>query len=84
VEYFISQIVVFCGTFAPKGFMVANGQSLPIQENPTLYSLIGSTFGGDDRTFFNLPKLNDETANVTDQDKLLVCVCVEGIYPPRN
>jgi microcystin-dependent protein len=40
------------------GWLICNGQSLNMQKNMALYSLIGSQFGGDDKTYFNLPNLN--------------------------
>jgi microcystin-dependent protein len=54
---FLGQIVLFGGNFAPKGFAFCNGQLLPISQNTALFSLLGTTYGGDGRTTFALPDL---------------------------
>jgi microcystin-dependent protein len=48
---------MFAGTFAPAGWAFCSGQQLPISENETLFQLIGTTYGGDGQTNFNLPNL---------------------------
>jgi microcystin-dependent protein len=48
---------MFAGNFAPQGWMFCDGSTLPIDENPTLFTLIGTTYGGDGETTFNLPDL---------------------------
>ncbi|AXT21215.1 phage tail protein [Flavobacteriaceae bacterium AU392] len=48
---------MFAGTFAPAGYAFCNGQVLPISGNDALFSLIGTTYGGDGRTTFALPDL---------------------------
>lgn len=54
---FIGQILMFAGNFAPRGFALCNGQTLPIAQNQALFALIGTTYGGDGRTNFQLPNL---------------------------
>lgn len=54
---YIGEIRMFAGNFAPQGWMLCNGQLLPISENDTLYSLIGTIYGGDGMTTFALPDL---------------------------
>jgi len=56
-EPFIAEIRIFAGTFAPRGWAFCNGQLLPIAQNTALFSLIGTTFGGDGRTTTALPDL---------------------------
>lgn len=46
---------VFAGNFAPRGWALANGQLMPISENQALFSILGTTYGGDGRTTFALP-----------------------------
>ena len=58
---FIGQILTFAGTFAPLGYMLCNGQTLPISQNDVLFALIGTTYGGDGVTTFNLPNLQGRT-----------------------
>lgn len=52
---YLSEIRIFAFSFAPKGWAQCNGQQLQITQNSALFSLLGTTFGGDGRTNFNLP-----------------------------
>lgn len=54
-EPFLSEIRIMSFGFAPRGWALANGQLLPIQQNQALFSLLGTTFGGDGRVNFALP-----------------------------
>ena len=56
-EPFIAEIRIFIGNFAPAGWASCDGQLLPIAQNTALFSLIGTTYGGDGRTTFALPDL---------------------------
>jgi microcystin-dependent protein len=56
-EPFLSEIKIFSFEFAPKGWAKCNGQLLPINSNQALFSLLGTTYGGDGRTTFALPEL---------------------------
>jgi microcystin-dependent protein len=56
-EPFLSEIKIFSFSFAPKGWALCNGQLLPISQNTALFSLLGTTYGGDGRTTFGLPNL---------------------------
>lgn len=56
-EPFLSQIIMFGGNFVIRGYAECNGMQLAISQNQALYSLLGSTYGGDDRTVFGLPDL---------------------------
>src|SRR5437870_12738503 len=56
-EPFLSEIRIFSFNFAPKGWAMCNGQLLPINQNQPLFSLLGTTYGGDGRTTFALPDL---------------------------
>jgi len=56
-EPFIAEIRIFAGNFAPRGWAFCNGQLLPIAQNTALFSLIGTTYGGDGRTTTALPDL---------------------------
>jgi microcystin-dependent protein len=60
-EPFLSEIRVMSFTFAPKGWAQCNGQLLPINQNQALFSLLGTTFGGDGRVNFALPDLRGRT-----------------------
>jgi microcystin-dependent protein len=54
---YIGEIRLFAGTFAPLGWAFCDGQLLPIAENDALFTLIGTTYGGDGQTTFALPDL---------------------------
>jgi microcystin-dependent protein len=54
-EPFLSEIRIMSFNFAPKGWAMCNGQLLPINQNQALFSLLGTTFGGDGRVNFGLP-----------------------------
>lgn len=56
-EPFLSEIRIMSFNFAPKGWALCNGQLLPINQNQALFSLLGTTFGGDGRVNFALPNL---------------------------
>ena len=56
-EPFIAEIRIFAGNFAPRGWAFCDGQLLPISQNTALFSLIGTTYGGDGRSTTALPNL---------------------------
>ena len=56
-EPFIAEIRIFAGNFAPRGWAFCNGQLLPVAQNTALFSLIGTTYGGDGRSTTGLPDL---------------------------
>jgi len=57
MDPFIGEIRMFGFNYAPQGWAICNGQHMDISQNQALYSLLGSIYGGDDRTYFNLPDL---------------------------
>jgi microcystin-dependent protein len=61
-EPFLSEIRLMSFSFAPKGWALCNGQLLPINQNQALFSLLGTTFGGNGQTTFALPNLQGRTA----------------------
>ena len=60
-EPFLSEIRIMSFVFAPKGWALCNGQLLPINQNQGLFSLLGTTYGGDGRVNFALPDLRGRT-----------------------
>jgi microcystin-dependent protein len=54
---FVAEIRIFPFNFAPKGWAWCNGQLLPISQNTALFSLLGTTYGGDGKSTFALPDL---------------------------
>jgi len=59
MECLIGQVQVFAFNFAPRGWVPCHGQLLPISENSALFALVGTTYGGDGRSTFAVPKLAD-------------------------
>src|SRR4051812_14963524 len=80
MEAFIGTVMLVGFNFAPQYWALCNGQLLPINENQALFSLLGTTYGGDGITTFALPNLNAGTL----QAGLNYIISVNGIYPSRN
>jgi microcystin-dependent protein len=59
---FVAEIRIFGFNFAPKGWAFCNGQLLPISQNTALFSLLGTTYGGDGKSTFALPDLQGNAA----------------------
>ena len=62
VEPFIGEVTMFGGNFAPRGWAFCEGQLLPIGEYQALFSILGTTYGGDGRTTFGLPDMRGRAA----------------------
>jgi microcystin-dependent protein len=61
MEPFLSEIRMFPMIYAPKGWALCNGQFLPINQNQPLFALLGTTYGGNGQTTFQLPNLQGRT-----------------------
>jgi microcystin-dependent protein len=61
-EPFIGQIILFAGNFAPRGYQLCQGQLLSISQNTALFSILGTTYGGNGQTTFALPDLRGRAA----------------------
>ncbi|HEY0038420.1 MAG TPA: tail fiber protein [Longimicrobium sp.] len=59
---FVAEIRIFPFTFPPKGWAFCNGQLLPLSQNTALFSLLGTTYGGDGKSTFALPDLQGSAA----------------------
>jgi microcystin-dependent protein len=57
MDFYLGQIILFAGTFAPVGWKLCDGSLLPISQNDALFSLLGTTYGGDGVNTFALPDL---------------------------
>src|SRR5947207_13866796 len=60
-EPFLAELRIMSFGFAPKGWATCDGQLLPINQNQALFSLLGTTYGGDGRVNFGLPNLQGRT-----------------------
>ena len=76
----IGQIVLFGGNFAPMGWAFCDGKILQINEFPALYSILGTTYGGDGRTTFALPDLRGHAAIPSGAHFI---IAMQGNYPQR-
>jgi microcystin-dependent protein len=94
-EPFIGELCQFPYNFAPKSWAFCHGQSMSIQQYTALFSLLGTTYGGDGRATFNLPDLRPRDAenNVLPiqvgeiyQGKpyMETSIALEGLYPQRD
>ena len=77
MDEFIGVIKLFAGTFVPQGWLACNGQVLPINNYQALYSLLGTTYGGNGTTTFALPDLRGRVPMGTGQGNGL-SPCVLG------
>jgi microcystin-dependent protein len=56
-DYYVGEVRLVGFNFAPLDWAICNGQQMSISGNPTLFNLIGTTYGGDGQTYFNIPNL---------------------------
>ena len=70
-EPFLAEIRIVGFNFAPRGWAFCDGQIMPINQNQSLYSLLGTTYGGDGRTSFGLPDLRSRTPIHRDDEHRL-------------
>jgi microcystin-dependent protein len=68
---FLGEVMAFAGNFAPRGWALCNGQLLSISQNTALFSLLGTTYGGDGETTFALPDLRHRTVIGTSASVLI-------------
>lgn len=61
-EPFLGEIKIISWNYAPKGWAFCNGQQLPINQNQALFSILGTTYGGNGQTTFGLPDFRGKTA----------------------
>ena len=64
---YVAEIRMFGGNFAPRGWAFCNGQILPLSQNTALFSLLGTTYGGNGTSNFALPNLQGRAAMGTGQ-----------------
>ena len=81
MDYFMSSIMLWPCDWVPIGWLFCNGQSLSIQQNTALFSLIGTTYGGDGITNFMLPNMQSVTASGAEVKYI---ICTQGVYPSRQ
>ncbi len=77
MDVFLGSIQLVAFNFAPIGFVLCNGQMMAIGQNAALFSLLGTTYGGDGVTTFALPKLSSPI------EGLNFVIAINGLYPTR-
>ena len=82
-EPFLGEIRMFGGDFAPRGWARCHGQLLPIADHAPLYSLIGTTYGGDGIETFALPDLREDSAPAAPLPVTFI-IALAGVYPSRR
>ncbi len=83
---YIGEVAAFGFTFCPVGWVAADGALLAIADFSTLFSLVGTTYGGDGQTTFGVPKLVSSSAPSSQASATAysVCIAVDGIFPSQN
>jgi microcystin-dependent protein len=79
---YVGQIGIFAMNFCPVGWSTAQGQLLPINQNQALFSLLGTTYGGDGMTTFALPQWGPIYS--ANGGAMIVCIALVGVYPSRS
>lgn len=80
-QVYLGQIIEVGFNFCPTGFVPTNGQLLAISVNTALFSLLGTTYGGDGRTTFALPNLVPPLT--VSRKPTTLCIAMTGIFPSR-
>ncbi len=76
---YLGEVILFAGNFAPRGWAFAEGQLLQIAQNQALFSILGTTYGGDGQTTFALPDTRG-----TEPACMHYIIALQGIFPSRN
>lgn len=82
---FLGEVHLMAFDFPPRSWALCRGQILNINQNSALYSLIGTSFGGDGITTFALPNLEAAEPKVGEPNYgMHYCIALMGVYPPRD
>ena len=84
MEPLLGEVRLFPYPFAPVNWLACQGQVLNIADNQALFSLLGTMFGGDGQTNYALPDLRSHSPFAGINGPVGYCICVNGIYPPRD
>jgi hypothetical protein len=76
---YLAEVYLTAAQFPPPGTVFANGQTLPINQNTALFSLLGTTYGGNGTSNFKLPDLRQEAPGGTNY-----VIAIEGVYPGHD
>jgi microcystin-dependent protein len=84
MEQTIAEIRMFAGNYAPRGWAFCEGQTLTINENQALFAILGTQYGGDGDTNFQLPKLAPLKESDGGQTPIKYIIALEGDFPSRS
>ena len=79
VENFVGTVVLVAGSYCPRGTLEAKGGFIYIDDNPTLYSVLGHAYGGEGESYFGIPNLSGHVP----VKGMRYCLVAEGTLPPR-
>ncbi|MDX2382164.1 MAG: tail fiber protein [Acidimicrobiia bacterium] len=82
MDPYIGQINLFPWKWAPRGWAKCDGSLLSINDHQALFSLLGTTYGGDGRTNFGLPDMRGK--KTVNGERVNYYVSLQGVYPSRN
>jgi microcystin-dependent protein len=80
---FLGEVMIFAGNFCPRGWFPMDGQLLPINQYQALFSILGTTYGGNGTQNFALPKA-EPFKTYHGAQTLTQCIAYLGVYPTRN
>jgi microcystin-dependent protein len=85
MEPLLGSLLLVPYNFEPQGWAFCKGQLLPISQNMALFSLIGTTYGGDGKTTFALPSLSGDKG-ITDASGAALnwIIALVGVFPSRS
>jgi microcystin-dependent protein len=83
-EPFVGEIDTFGFNFCPKNWLPLDGRLLPISQNTALFSLLGTTYGGDGKSTFALPLGKAVFTISPGSPQLLQCIAILGVFPSRD
>lgn len=79
---YLSGIYIFATNFCPVGYAPTDGALQQISQNTALFSLLGTTYGGDGKTTFALP--NSKPIFTQNRATYTQCIATQGVFPSRN
>ncbi|MFO0599516.1 MAG: tail fiber protein [Myxococcaceae bacterium] len=80
----LGEVRLFAGNFPPQGSVFADGRRLSIASYTALFAILGTTYGGDGQTTFDLPDLRNAVPRSANGAPLQYVICLIGSFPPRN
>ncbi len=81
---FVGEVEIFAFNFCPQGWVVPNGQLISISQNTALFSLLGTTYGGDGKSNFAVPIIKPIFTISPGSPPLTICMATQGVFPARN